>query len=71
MNYKETIAGSLANGTKFEFVGFEQNYRNLIIVRANDCGVLIRGEYKSKDDNWKPLGVNYVISCSSPVRKID
>lgn len=69
MNNKESTAGSLPNNSKFEFVGLEHCFRNLIAVRANDCGVLIRGEYKDKD-TWKLLGVNYVVSGGSPVRKI-
>jgi hypothetical protein len=70
---RETSLGFLPDKTRFEIVGLEDNFRNLVLVRANDSGCLIKGEHRTKNgdiESWSPLGINYVISCGTQVRVI-
>jgi hypothetical protein len=64
---KDTNLGSLPNDTKFEIILLKEMYRNLVLVRSNDCGALIRGDY-TVDGQWRPIPVNYTIANSTKVR---
>jgi hypothetical protein len=71
---KDTTINCLPDNTKFEVVGCEKSYRNLLLIRSNDCGALIRGEMRTSslkdEEKWTPIGVNYIISCGTRVRVI-
>jgi hypothetical protein len=73
-----TYLGNLRKGTRFEFVGLEDSYRNLSVHFSGEGSVTITGDIRVMDFDgkkpavtWKPLGQNYCVSTESKVRPYD
>lgn len=65
----------LGVGARFYFPHAPKTFRNLSVSAINEGSVTVRGEQEliDKEDKkvWRPLGVNYVISCKSPVARVE
>lgn len=64
----ETRLDNLQVGAKFEIVGCEHLYRNLVLAKYSDCATMIRGE-KKDNDKWVLLQ-SHTISNGTPVRQL-
>lgn len=62
--------GNLPEGSRFEIIGLEKCFKNLILANTNESGSLIRGEILNKDKKWVPIPTNYAISNETNVRLI-
>jgi hypothetical protein len=67
----------LAPGDFFEFVGLEDLYRNLSIIRVSQYSAEIKGieilqkEKEGQKEISRPLARNYTVSPMSEVRRVD
>ena len=76
MRSQEVELHVLKIGSKFEVVGLEDCFRNLILLTVTDSCSTIKGESSLDDKNedgkriWKNLGVGHTMSNRTVVRRL-